>query len=114
VSLKSTGHHNTGTRLEEVEEEPMVMTRVQDGSGFFPTVVFTPMWKQQDESFRKGATEPNTVVQISLLFFTQQQKTELLFRSEPNQKSTWSQAEPAIERAEPIRNRSGQLTSAPS
>jgi hypothetical protein len=69
VSLKSTGHHNTGTRLGEVEEEPMVMTRVQDGSGFFPTVVFTPMWKQQDESFRKGATEPNTVVQISLLFF---------------------------------------------
>jgi hypothetical protein len=30
MSLKSTGHHNTGTRPEEVEKEPMVMTKVQE------------------------------------------------------------------------------------
>jgi hypothetical protein len=30
MSLKSTGHHNTGTRPEEVEKEPMVTTKVQE------------------------------------------------------------------------------------
>jgi hypothetical protein len=30
VLLKSTGHHNTGTRSEEVEEELMTTTRAQE------------------------------------------------------------------------------------
>jgi hypothetical protein len=35
VSLKSTGHRNTGTEPEEVKEEPMVKAKAKSGANFF-------------------------------------------------------------------------------
>jgi hypothetical protein len=54
VSLKSTGHRNTGTGPEEVEEEPMAMLKVQKQQFFFQG----NRSNQQIEEDRLTETEP--------------------------------------------------------
>jgi hypothetical protein len=46
VSLKSTGHRNTGTEPEEVKEEPMVKAKAKSGANFFFTEVPTVLSKE--------------------------------------------------------------------